>query len=91
MSLKEEIQRFVCNFCVRPARDRGETRITIVSGDLHRRMRLSNRMPAVCNALRGAELQHSCKARLVKEIRRPGVKLNSSTNQFVFELVNSQK
>lgn len=86
MVLANEIRKLVCAHYIKPARERGDAQITIVSGNIHARMGLVSRMPAVCNALRSRKLQGMCKAQLLKEIRRPGVKLNSSTNRFIFEL-----
>jgi hypothetical protein len=87
MVLAVEIRRFVCANYIKSARGRGETRIAIKAGDVHARMGFVGRMPAVCSALRSRELQRMCDVRLVEEIRRPGVKGDSSTNIFVFELV----
>jgi len=91
MPLTDEIRRFSCDNYINPARERGENQITILSGDVHARMRLRSRMPAVCSALRSRKLQRMCGVRLIREIRRPGVKRDSSTNRFVFELVNVER
>jgi len=52
-------------------------------------MGLKGRMPSVCGALRSKELQRLGLVRLLREARRPGVKLNSSTNRFEFEILDS--
>ena len=37
---------------IEPARQRGETTVTVVAGDVQRGVQLSNRVPLVCQALR---------------------------------------
>lgn len=91
MALADEIRRFVYDNYIRPARERRETQIVIVAGEVHSRMGLKSRMPAVCSALRSVELQRMCNVRLVKEIRQTGVKRDSSTNVFVFELKSAME
>jgi len=85
--LADEIRWFVCENYIAPARKRGLRTVRIVSGDVHSRMGLLNRMPAVCSALRSKKLQEMCGVRLIEEIRRPGVKRDSSTNEFIFEIL----
>ena len=51
--------------------------VTVKAGDVHRQMKLTNRMPAVCEALRSKILQSRCGVRLVEwsgpeQARRPG-------------------
>src|SRR6266851_3318586 len=47
-----EIRAFVRDRYVEPARRRGESRVRVTAGDVHRDLRLSNRVPAVCSALK---------------------------------------
>lgn len=84
MNLAEEISRFVFEYYIKPAVDKGEKRLTVVSGEVHNRMGLKNRMPAVCSVLRGEKLQSTYNVCLIQEIRLPRVQKDSSTNQFVF-------
>ncbi len=86
MSLAEEIRRFVSENYFEPARAQRKTEVIVVSGEVHSRMGLRQRMPAVCSVLRGKELQNSFEVRLVREIRKPTVEKDSSTNQFVFKI-----
>jgi len=83
MGLAEEIRHFVSEHYVRPARERGETKLIVVSGEVHGRMGLRDRMPAVCSVLRGGKLQNSLSVHLLQEIRLPKVERDSSTNRFV--------
>lgn len=84
MELRDQIRNFVLENYIKPARARGETSLVVVSGEVHKRMDLTDRMPAVCNALRSEKLWKPYKVCLIREIRLPSVKENSSTNQFVF-------
>jgi 5-methylcytosine-specific restriction enzyme B len=85
--LAEEIREYVDENYVKPARKRGDSELVIVSGEVHVRMGLKNRMPAICSVLRGGKLQESSSIRLINEIRLPSVKRDSSTNKFVFRVV----
>jgi hypothetical protein len=82
MELFDEIRAFVISNYFKPAMARSETSIVLVSGEVHSRMNLTNRMPAVCNALRSDKPWGRYNVRLAKEIRLPGVQLDSSTNKF---------
>jgi len=86
IELAEEVRRYVYENCIKPARNRGETEIVLTSGDIHEQMKLNQRMPLVCSVLRGSELQDAFNVILVREIRLPSVKKDSSTNKFVFRI-----
>jgi hypothetical protein len=86
MRLAEEIRNFVFEHYIKPAKERQETKLAVVSGDVHARMGLKDRMPAVCSVLRGSKLQSSFGIHLNQEIRLPNVKRDSSTNRFVFSI-----
>ena len=51
MILADRIRCYAIENYMEPARRKGRSVVAIRSGDLHREMRLSNRMPAVCGAL----------------------------------------
>lgn len=51
MSLADRIREFVYKKYVRPTLEAGKSEIQVRAGDVHRDMRLQNRMPAVCSAL----------------------------------------
>jgi hypothetical protein len=82
MELIVQIRNFVIDNYVKPARAKGDKSVIVVSGDVHSRMNLTNSMPAVCNALRSETIWNSNNVRLIREIRRAGVKKDSSTNRF---------
>lgn len=86
MGLAEEIRHFVFEHYIKPAKERGETKLVVVSGEVHDRMGLKDRMPAVCSVLRGSKLQNSFGVHLIQEIRLPKVERDSSTNRFVFSI-----
>ena len=86
MELTEEIRPFVFEKYLKPARDEGKTKVVVVSGDVHSGMGLKNRLPAVCNALRGEKFQEEYNIQLIQEVRLPSVKGDSSPNQFSFSL-----
>ncbi len=47
----EAIRMYAQREYVEPARKKGERRIRIIAGDVHRGMRLKNRVPNVCSVL----------------------------------------
>jgi hypothetical protein len=85
--LAEEVRQYVSEQYVKPAKAKGETKVTIISGEVHDRMGLKSRMPLVCEVLRSQKFQEMYNLRLVQEVRAPRVKRDSSTNQFIFELL----
>jgi hypothetical protein len=87
VQLTEEIRNFVNEKYIKPARKEGKTKVTIVTGEVHSRMNLKDRMPAVCNALRAEKFQTAFDLELIQEVRPPSVGKDSSTNQFIFELL----
>ena len=89
MSLSSEIRKFVVENYFEPARANGTEHIAVISGEVHSAMKLKSRMPAVCNALRSKKLEQLGSVRLMREIRRLGVKRDSSTNQFKFEILHT--
>jgi hypothetical protein len=50
-SLSETIRERAVRDYIGPARKRGDRTVTILVGDVHRTLRLINRVPAVCSAL----------------------------------------
>lgn len=82
MELLEQIRNLVIENNIKPARSRGEKSLIVVSGEIHSRMGLTNRIPAVCNALRSERPWNPSNVRLVCEIRLPSVQKDSSTNKF---------
>ena len=86
MGLAEEIRHFLFEHYIKPAKERGETKLVVVSGEVHSRMGLKDRMPAVCSVLRGSKFQNSFGVRLIQKIKLPKVERDSSTNRFVFSI-----
>jgi len=83
MALADEIRDFAYNRYVQPARQRGERQLTIRAGDVHKEMRLIDRMPAVCGALGTEKFQRMCNVRLVN---RQGPTQGANV-YFTFELL----
>jgi len=51
MTLADEVRAFVVREYIEPARAAGLEQVTLVTGDVHKRMGLVGRLPAVCSAL----------------------------------------
>ena len=78
----DRIRQYALEHFVQPARDNGESSVTIRAGDLHNALGLSNAHANVCQALRG---------RLFRNLAGVGEPVvtgpeNSSTTNFVFAL-----
>ena len=48
----ERVRQYSSKQYVEPARRRGDARVQIVAGDVHKAMHFSNRVPVVCQALK---------------------------------------
>jgi hypothetical protein len=84
--MAQEVREYLVENYVEPARRRGEKELSVISGEVHGRMGLKNRMPLICSVLRGAKLQEASNIRLIREVTLPSVKKDSSTNKFVFRI-----
>ena len=76
------IRKYVVDNIIQPARQKGIKQITVRAGDIHREMKLQNRMPAVCGALDAAIFEES--ANIIVSQRR-GPKQSASV-EWVLEL-----
>jgi Holliday junction resolvase-like predicted endonuclease len=90
--LADQIREFVVKHFIEPGIQRGEKELRIKAGDVARAMNLTGRMPAICSALRSSEMRRLVRERLgvdveIKEIRRENVKRDSSTNVYVFKII----
>ena len=64
--LNEEVQRHVLSAYVRPAKVRGENRIRIKAGDVHRDLHWVNRVPSVCTTLGSKKFQRETGLELIE-------------------------
>lgn len=64
-SQADEIREFVIENFVKPARAKDDQTISLRAGDIHKSMGLSNRMPAVCSAVRSQKFAEQAKVTLV--------------------------
>lgn len=65
--LSDQIRDFVGKKLIEPARRKGEKEITIRAGDVHSKMGLRNRIPAVCSAIKTKKFLQIYDIRLVNE------------------------
>lgn len=69
--ISDEVRAYVEERYVRPARERGEHRFSIVVGDVHKALRLFNRVPLVCSALRRDLFLEHNRLRIVEQSGPP--------------------
>ncbi|MBX7540312.1 AAA family ATPase [Qipengyuania sphaerica] len=82
MSQADRIRQHVADNHANPARRRGESQFSVVSGDIHRDLGLANAMPAVCSALDSRKFAEVIDGELVDRVGPA----NSSTVRFTFSL-----
>lgn len=85
-SQADRIRQHVASAYAAPARQRGETQFSVVSGDVHRDLRLANAMPAVCSALDSHKFAELIDGELISRVGPE----KSSTVRFTFRLSNSR-
>jgi hypothetical protein len=67
------------------ARRRGESTVRIVAGDIHRALRLHNRVPLVCSALASGEFLRKNHLRIEKREGPPSMMSTTVTFTYVIE------
>ena len=65
MTLADQVRDFIDRRYLAPARRSGVQTLTVNAGDVHREMKLKNRVPAVCSALKSKKLQQTCSLKLI--------------------------
>ena len=53
----QQIRSFLSERYIKPARRRGEKRVEIIAGEVHKDLKLSNRVPNVCQVLASKKFQ----------------------------------
>lgn len=56
MEIAQAVRDYVRREYIEPARRRKQSTVTVVAGDVHKALRLSNRVPTVCQALSGNKI-----------------------------------
>lgn len=79
----DRIRDYANRVYVEPARAQGQREVTIRAGDVHKQMRLSDQMPAVCGALGSNKFQEEYRVRRVS-VDGP---LNGPNCQLTFEIL----
>lgn len=64
--LSDRIRSFICKEFITPAKTSGRKYIRIRSGDVHSKMELKNRYPAVCSVMRGKKLEQLCHVKIIR-------------------------
>ncbi len=82
MLLADQIRNYVLNQIIIPARVDGNRFVVVRSGNVHKAMRLNNRIPAVCGAIGSYKFLEQAN---VKLISRKGPN-QGMTVEWVFEL-----
>lgn len=81
-TLADEIRYFVNEQYFKPARERGEKAVGVRAGDVHSRMNLTQRLPAICGAIGSNKMEDEYHVKRI-EVRGP---INGANAYFVFRL-----
>lgn len=83
MSFADDVREHCRLRYVVPARARGESTVTIRTGDVHSALGYKNRLPLVCSALGAKTFEEAC------QVERVGVNgpLNGANTTFTFRLL----
>ena len=90
LSQADMIRQFVMEKFIGPARKQGEKVVSIVSGEVHREMGLSNALPAVCSALEAEAFAQYADVKLLQRHSPIGSDKPSSTIRYEFSLSPSE-
>lgn len=82
----ETVRQYVSRHYIEPARDRGDTKVTVSVGEVHKALGLKNRVPLVCTALRSRKFLDENRLEL-REDQGPPSGL-STTVVLVYEFQN---
>jgi hypothetical protein len=85
MSQADDIRQFVISTYIEPARARGDQRVTVRAGDVHRDMNLDNALAAVCSAIGSTKFLTEAN---VRQVGRDGPAAGSAV-LFTFEFGQS--
>jgi hypothetical protein len=81
----DRVREYARREFIEPARRRGETRVRIVAGDVHRALRLYNRVPLVCSALASREFLRANHLRIEKREGPPSMMSTTVAITYVVE------
>ena len=86
MSPSDAVRSYFLSRYLAPARKKGETKFTVRAGDVHSALKLHNRVPAVCQALRSQKLLAEHGLRIVEKKGPPSGL--STTVTYTYEIVD---
>jgi hypothetical protein len=81
----DRVREYAVEEYIEPARRRGQAMVTIVAGDVHRALRLHNRVPLVCNALRSKEFLRRNHLRIESQQGPPSMMSTTVTYTYALE------
>jgi 5-methylcytosine-specific restriction protein B len=85
MQKSAAVREYVRREYIEPARRRGQSRVTVVAGDVHKGAQLKNLVPLVCQALGGKKILQENHMTLEKR-ESPAASGQSTTVAFTYRL-----
>jgi hypothetical protein len=86
----DHVREYARREYIDPARRRGEARVRIVAGDVHRALKLHNRVPLVCSALRSGEFLRRNHLRIEAQEGPPSLMSTTVTFTYFIEDLAAQ-
>jgi len=84
-----EIRSFLAERYIKPARRRGDKRVRIIAGEVHRDLHLRNRVPSVCQVLASKKFQQENR---VEVVERSGPPSGMGTRMtYVYRLLDEEQ
>ena len=84
----QEIRSFVSDRYIKPARRRGDRRVEIIAGEVHRDLKLRNRVPNVCQVLASKKFQDENRVEIEERTGPPSGMGTRMT--YVYRLLDEQ-
>jgi hypothetical protein len=87
-SVSDSVRQHATDVYVRPMQQRGERRVSINVGEVHRAVALRNRVPLVCQALESDKFLQANELKLISKTGPPSGR--STTVTYTYEFINTK-
>ena len=87
----DRVREYATHEYVEPARNRGESTVRIVAGDVHRGLGFHNRIPLVCSALRSGEFLRRNRLKIESQEGPPSMQSTTVAFTYLLEDIVGQK
>src|SRR5690348_15052704 len=89
MQKSAAVRDYVRREYIEPARRRGQSRVTVVAGDVHKAVGLKNLVPLVCQALKSKKILQENHI-VLEKVESPAASEQSTTVAFTYRIDSSE-